>query len=458
MKHRQPKTPHRRHPLRLRLAAALSFALGTSGWATGAEGAHVAQTIVVENCNDSGPGSLREAYAGALDGDVVDLTSLACSTITLTSGPLVSEPDAGYVTLQGDPDTGLTLDGNHAGRVIVHSGTRIGVNGLVVTGGVTHDALGGGCIYSSDSIGLRQTTVRDCEASTSGIVDAKGGGVRSMGGIFLSRSRITGNRVRAAQADADGGGIHAQYVISAFQNTISGNTASGDGSHYARGGGIFASGYLRLDDITVSDNQAESAAGIYVGYLSQFITPRVTNATISGNRASGAAGGIFAGRSIKLYNSTVTGNTAVFDFGAGLYLAAGDAELHSTIVANNSTGDGLHAADIGGHAGALITGAHNLVIASTLALPAGTLSADPMLGPLADNGGPVQTHALLAGSPAIDAGENPSGLYTDERGFSCPPVGQCVQVERTIGPATDIGAFEFGAPDRIFDNAFDPEA
>ena len=457
MEHRQPKAPHRRHPLPLRLASALSLALGTSGLGTAGVVAHAAQTIVVENCNDSGPGSLREAYAGAVDGDTVDLSALACSTITLTSGPLLSAPDAGYVRLQRYSATGLTLDGNNTDRVIVHSGARIAVNGLAVTAGVTHDALGGGCIYSSGGVSLLDATLSDCEVSTSGIVDAKGGGVRAMGGVVLRRSRVTGNRSHAAQADADGGGIHAQYVISAFQNTISGNTASGDGSHYARGGGVFASGYLRLDDITVSDNQADSGGGIYVGYSNQFITPKLTNATISGNHASGAAGGILAGRSINLYNSTVVGNTAVFDFGAGLYLSAGDAELHSTIVANNSTGDGLNAADIAGHAGAVVTGAHNLVIASTLPLPADTLASDPMLAPLADNGGGVETHALLAGSPAIDAGENPRGLSTDERGVICPPVGQCQVAERTIGPATDIGAFEFGALDHIFDNGFDPE-
>jgi hypothetical protein len=135
----------------------------------------------------------------------------------------------------------------------------------------------------------------------------------------------------------------------------------------------------------------------------------------------------------------------------------GDADLRSTIVANNSTGDGLQAADIGGHAGAAITGAHNLVIASTPALPADTRAGDPMLAPLADHGGGVPIHALLAGCPAIDAGENPLALFHDERGLICPPVGQCVEAERTIGPATDIGAFELGAPHHIFDDGFDPE-
>jgi hypothetical protein len=451
------KAPHRCRPLRLRLAGAVSFALGASGLGAAADVAHAAQTFLVENCDDSGSGSLREAYAGAHDGDTVDLGVLACSTITLTSGPVLSAPDAGYVILKGNRYTRLTLDGGHVDRVLMHSGSRVAVNYLDVTAGVAHDALGGGCIYSSGSVSLLDATLSDCEVSTSGIVAAKGGGVRALDGVVLRSSRVTGNRVHAAQADADGGGIHAQYVLTAFQNTISGNTASGDGSHYARGGGVFAVGYLRFDDSTVSGNEADGGAGIYVGNLSQFVSPRLTNTTISGNRASGAGGGILAGRSIRLYNSTVADNSSVFDFGAGIYLFAGDAELHSTIVANNSSGDGLNAADIGGHAGAAITGARNLVIASTLPLPADTLASDPMLGPLADNGGKVQTHALLAGSPAIDAGENPLSRFEDERGYVCPPVGQCAEAERTVGAATDIGAFEFGAPDRIFDDGFDAE-
>jgi hypothetical protein len=135
-----------------------------------------------------------------------------------------------------------------------------------------------------------------------------------------------------------------------------------------------------------------------------------------------------------------------------------DAELHGTIVANNSSGDGLNAADIAGHASAVVSGAHNLVIASTFALPADTLATDPMPGPLADTGSYVQTHAPRAGSPAIDAGENPRSLFEDERDLICSPVGQCVEAERTIGPATNIGAFEFAAPNRIFGNGFDPES
>ncbi len=66
-------------------------------------------------------------------------------------------------------------------------------------------------------------------------------------------------------------------------------------------------------------------------------------------------------------------------------------------------------------------------------LPADTITADPMLEPLADNGGFTMTHALSAGSPAIDAGDNAAGLHTDQRGQGFP---------RVNGAQADIGAYE----------------
>jgi hypothetical protein len=445
-------------PRRLALAAALALAFAGTG-APLSVVAHVdSQLHVVQNCDDSGSGSLREAYATALDGDEVDLTQLACSTITLTSGPIVSAPDAGYVTLQGPYDRVLTVSGNHASRVIVHHGSRVSVQDLHIAAGVANDAAGGGCIYSSGDVTLGDSTVSDCEVSTTGATAARGGGIRALRGVGLSSSRVTGNHVHAAAADADGGGLHALYLITSSQSTVSDNGTSSDGTHYARGGGAFAVGYLRCDEATFSCNNADSGGAVFVGYSAQFITPSLTNVTISGNGATGAAGGILANRSINIFNSTITGNSAGFDFGAGLYLLAGNMELRSTIVANNTTGDGLNVADVAGHAGAAISGAHNLVTASTLALPGDTIADDPQLAPLADNGGGVLTHALKPGSPAIDAGENHNGEFTDERGYICPAAGPCVQAERTLGAATDIGAIEFGAPERIFHNGFDPEA
>jgi hypothetical protein len=75
----------------------------------------------------------------------------------------------------------------------------------------------------------------------------------------------------------------------------------------------------------------------------------------------------------------------------------------------------------------------------------GTVSANPLLGPLRDNGGETWTHALLAGSPAIGRGGNPLLLESDQRGA---PFG------RVDGAQADIGAFEFA--DRIFGDGLEP--
>ena len=415
-------------------------------------------TVVVQSCSDLGPGSLRDAYANSFDGLTIDLGQLNCSTITLASGALVSADNSGYVTLKGPPGGVLIIDANHASRAIIHRGARIGLRDLVVRNGFASDDSGGGCILSDGDVVLSTSGVSACEVSTTGSTPAKGGAIHSLGTTFVIASQVLDSRAHAAAANADGGGVHAQYVITAHQSTISGNVASGDGSHYARGGGAYGAQGMRIDACTMSGNEADAGGAAFIGAAS-FYNSSFTNSTVSSNDAGGAGGGIHTRYKIRLDNSTIAGNTAYFDFGAGLYLAAGNAQLHSTIIAGNTTGGGLNAADIGGHAGAAISGDHNLVIASTLALPPGTISQEPMLGPLQDNGGGVATMALLPGSPAIEAGSNPRNLYEDGRGYECPPAGPgCIQFERMVGAATDIGAFEFGAPDRIFIYGFETDA
>jgi hypothetical protein len=133
-----------------------------------------------------------------------------------------------------------------------------------------------------------------------------------------------------------------------------------------------------------------------------------------------------------LRNSTIASNTA--ELGAGIHQYNG-ASTHSdsSIIARNTAG--ASGADWDGAGSITVVGANNLVgsVGAALALPGGTLFADPMLAPLADNGGPTRTHALRSGSPALNTGNNAAGLPFDQRGHG---------FARKAGPATDIGAFE----------------
>ena len=177
------------------------------------------------------------------------------------------------------------------------------------------------------------------------------------------------------------------------------------------------------------------------------------NSTISGNKA-GDTGGIYT-RSphITLYNSTIAFNTATSPSSGLRMLINGQstsASMHGMLIANNTYGATNIASDVSG--GATI-GSNNLIFAPASSVPPDTIVGKcPLLFPLADNGGPTQTHALHANSPAIDAGINPLALTSDQRGTpfvreSGPP--------GTATPLPDIGAYELDRSDPIFEADFE---
>ena len=137
----------------------------------------------------------------------------------------------------------------------------------------------------------------------------------------------------------------------------------------------------------------------------------VIGSTISGNSAGRHGGGIHASGTLLVSHATVTGNMAATD-GGGI-LADGGAMLNHAIVAGNFRGASvpsdialnatLSFTVLGVDTGASITDQGGNLIGTTAS------PTDPKLGPLADNGGPTMTHALLAGSPAIDAGDPTCG-------------------------------------------------
>ncbi|WP_072622562.1 choice-of-anchor Q domain-containing protein [Spirulina major] len=216
---------------------------------------------------------------------------------------------------------------------------------------------------------------------------------------------LTNSTVSSNSAGNSGGGLYANGNITLTNSTVSGNSAGNNGP----GGGLWANGNITLTNSTVSGNSAGGDGG---GLYADGGTTTLTNSTVSGNSSNNRGGGLYAGN-ITLTNSIVANNT---DNGT-----APDLKAFGTITATNSL--------IEDSTGATITGSNNII------------GVDPQLGPLANNGGPTQTHALLAGSPAIDAGNN--GLVPgirnsgDQRGF----------IPGIFNGTVDIGAYEFGAVD-----------
>jgi hypothetical protein len=179
------------------------------------------------------------------------------------------------------------------------------------------------------------------------------------------------------------------------------------------GGGIENDGVLTLTDSTVSGNETTMSFG---GGIANGGTATLTNVTVSGNRSAGDSGGIDNdGASMTLNNVTVSGNTAGTGSGGGIHRESGQLNIRNSIIAGNVDTGGENP-DCSGSP----TSLGNNFIGTTLGCaytPAAgdKVGGNPLLGALADNGGPTFTHALLAGSPALDsagAGATPA----DQRG------------------------------------------
>ena len=227
---------------------------------------------------------------------------------------------------------------------------------------------------------------------------------------------ISGVTIRHGKIGGIGGGIYNQGTLALTDSTISANTAGDDG------GGIWNDRTLILTDSTVSANTAINGGGIGNGG-----TLTLTNSTISVNTANKGAG-IWNGNGAKLTltSSTVSNNTG--GQGGGIW-NSGTADLTNAILAGNSAPNSPDCS------GTLGLSGHNLIGSGdgcTFTPASGDLvNVNPKLGPLADNGGPTKTHALLPGSPAIDAGDDSKCPAIDQRGVARPQGARC-----------DIGALE----------------
>lgn len=396
-----------------------------------------AATWPVTQCGDDGPGSLRAAVAGAASGDTIDLTALACSTITLETGAI--EIGIDDLTLAGPGRNELSIDGNQLDRVLVHPrGGTLHVRGLTLRNGrisaENFDITGGGCVASAGYLLIEDSTVRDCSSVAIG---SYGGGIYAyslaMQNSTLASNRALGSHIDASTAAFGGGAFVYQMLL--LDSTVSGNLAEHQTApwrdSYDIGGGIVSVRGGFVSGSTVDHNVADGRGG----GIATFTSMAVSNSTFSGNvAAAGTGGALFVRRpsTFDIGNSTITANVAS-DGGGGIWIGANASYLHSSIVHGNSGGSG--AADIDNPFEMTIAGHSNLVgeAGAQVALPPDTLDADPLLAPLAYYGGTTRTHALEAGSPAVDTGSNTANLALDQRGEPFP---------RVYGPSADIGAFE----------------
>jgi hypothetical protein len=351
--------------------------------------------------------------------DTLKLAS-GCTYTLIDSGlPSITSP----ITING---SGATVDGQ-GGRVfdVAESGD-LTLNRLTVTGGAFDGDFGGGGIANRGTL-----TVVDSEISGNGAhLDAGGCG----GGLYndyggsaaLVNSRITGNGVD--RHSGGGGGICNDGTMALTGTTVSGNHGG------PAGGGILNAGTLEIISSTISGNNAFAFYDEIVGSgggIENSGTLTLRNSTVSGNSTLSGAG-ISNSAAATLVNSTVTSNHVDEYEGNCGGICGGTFNLHNTIVAEQGVGTDCGAT--------IVSQGYNLDSDGTCGLPQATdqPNVDPLLGPLQDNGGPTETHALGAGSPAIDQGSCPQTVE-DQRGL--PRHVDAPGVENA-DDACDVGAYE----------------
>lgn len=393
-------------------------------------------TITVTNAGDNGPGTLRQAVLDAVSGDSIDFALPLPAVIVLTNLQIiidksltVSGPGAKSLTIQRSTDAGtpdFRIFRVRPGMVVQMSGLTLR-NGRIILATTPGDNVGG-AIYNSGTLTLSacdligNTAPDTVPTPTSG--KGFGGGVFTTGALLMDHCNVISNT-----AGSVAGGIN-----------------------------LFSSSSLRIIDSTVAGNYAGVQAG---GINVQGSTGFVQNCTISGNTANstgpgtGLGGGIvnvaFPNEASRLLldHCTITLNTGL-DYNGGVTTFGFNGSrivsslLKSTLVANNfgpnfTSGGTLATLSSDGHnldtdgSSHFLNGFNGDIIGSSSNI------IDAKLGPLQNNGGPTPTHALLAGSPALDTGDcldfDGVTVSKDQRGINRPQ-----------GPACDIGAYENSLP------------
>ena len=461
----------------------------------GAGTAHAAG-FEVQNTDDSGPGSLRQAIAdanGTAGPDEITFAPGVSGTISLALGQLTVTDS---LTITGPGSSVLAISGGGANRLFYLYDTSkvadVVITGLTLTGGQVAGGGGGAAIRSKGE----NLTVRDCvitgntSSVAGGAISMTAGASRPGGALLVERSTLDGN---TSTGNSNGGGaIFGKNITSVTLHdvTLSGNTAVSDGGGAylydagpvtvtasritgnrtsADGGGLSvpapAGGSpLTVTDSVISGNSARSdGGGLYVFRNGGAVS--VLRTTIAGNTAGNRGGGmavIQLRNPVTVERSTISGNTAGNGGGIGMYsMSSSLAVVGSTLANNTATSDG-------GAIGVLYEGASILVQASTVAgnhaagvgggvrMPSGRL--DLQLSIIGDN---------TVGDPAVGADLDLGSQVTAAAFWSLletgdvPGFNNVTGVDPRLGPLQDNGGPTFTmlpAPDSPAVGSSDPTA
>jgi hypothetical protein len=418
-------------------------------------------TTTMDENNGTGLVSLREAVGSASTGDTITfsvngtiqlLGGTGFGQITIGKSLTIQGPGANLLTIRAfDPDINGTNNSNGARVFLVDNSLAlldVTISGLTLTNGdptVADVNDGGGAILNNENLTLNACVL------TGNFAGADGGAVLvSDGSLTVTQCTIVNNEVTNS-----GGGILAQTrPVTIVNSTISGNFAN------ESGGGLYVySGSISVTGSSISGNSADNnhdGFGSGGGIFSSLATISVSNSTISGNSAGEHGGGVFSATSqpVSFKFSTITGNVVANlpgSSGGGIH-SANLANLDHTIVAGNLLGASTRDDLVGAFDAyySLIGDKRNESVNNVGGSLIGTTAVpiDAKLGPLANNGGLTSTHALLSGSPAIDAGNPPAIAGSggvpqfDQRGT---PFSRVVDFDGMGGARIDIGAVEIAA-------------
>ena len=438
-----------------------------------------AELLIQKNLTITGPGATtltiaRSSSEATPHFRIFNVTSdavVSISGLTMTNGRAPDGfPTASFGTQGGSggairSTTSLTLSDVH----LINNRAGNGTPAPTIPG----EGGDGGAVYSEfGPLSISNSTISGNAAGTGGFNGVGMGGANggSGGGVYKENGTLTltnvtitnntaGNSTEPGATAGHGGGVYTNTNVTAtLTNCTVSNNSAGDAfgldASPGFGGGINNDGIMTVTGSTISGNTSKANGG---GFLTR-VALAVINSTISGNSAA-LGGGIVndSPNNLSLTNSTITNNTALAGGGGG----GGIMNFNPTASARNT----IIAANVGLDASGTFVSLGNNIIGNNASITGfvngvngdkvGTEAAplNPGLAPLANNGGPTQTHALLINSPALDAGNNcvlnnscfpgvgvPLTLTTDQRGAGFPRAADAADADTT--QTVDIGAFE----------------